>query len=260
MTDKNSIRDAADAVRGVIESEPVRAAIMPAAQHVGRALGSVAEAVEVSLTPLQVYIWGWKRIRRWIQDSVIDKLEGIPPERIVIPAANVAGPVIEAMRFTADQPELREMYANLLATSMDRETASAAHPAFVEFVKQMTPDEARILTAVGMSVTFWKKVVGCGIDGTRVGPFLVGDPQPDLTVPELTGTAIDNLERMGLFTLSEAELGLPDPSIKAEDVRSAIASLKVLPGNSPAVYVNIISLTDLGNMFYQACVCRDSPE
>ena len=40
---------------------------------------------------------------------------------------------------------LRELYANLLATSIDSITAHEAHPAFVEIIRQLTPDEARIV-------------------------------------------------------------------------------------------------------------------
>lgn len=40
------------------------------------------------------------------------------------------------------------MFENLLVTSMDRDTASGAHPAFVSMIPQLTPDEAWILKSI----------------------------------------------------------------------------------------------------------------
>jgi Abortive infection alpha len=43
------------------------------------------------------------------------------------------------------------MYANLLAAAMDKETAELAHPGFVEVLRQLTPDEARLVRALRLS-------------------------------------------------------------------------------------------------------------
>ena len=40
------------------------------------------------------------------------------------------------------------MYARLLARAMDSESAPRAHPAFVEIIKQLTSDEAKILEVI----------------------------------------------------------------------------------------------------------------
>ena len=45
------------------------------------------------------------------------------------------------------------MYVNLLETAMDKETAANAHPAFVEVVRQMVPDEAKIVQFFGRQRT-----------------------------------------------------------------------------------------------------------
>jgi abortive infection alpha-like protein len=49
------------------------------------------------------------------------------------------------MLFASEEPDLREMYVKLLATSMDGATSDDAHPSFVTLIQQLTPDEARIL-------------------------------------------------------------------------------------------------------------------
>src|SRR5262249_10842455 len=71
----------------------------------------------------------------------------------------VLGPLVTAMRFVGEKPPLREMYANLLATAMDRETAEQAHPAFVEILKQLTPDEAKILAYIPKGPSYSRPVI-----------------------------------------------------------------------------------------------------
>lgn len=63
MPDKNTIRDTADAVKGVIDSKVVEATLLPVAQQTGKALGTVGEAVNAALTPLNGIIWGVDKLR-----------------------------------------------------------------------------------------------------------------------------------------------------------------------------------------------------
>jgi hypothetical protein len=59
------------------------------------------------------------------------------------------------MLFASEVPDLREMYAKLLATSMDSATSDTAHPSFVTLIQQLTPDEARILRHLGSLNENW---------------------------------------------------------------------------------------------------------
>lgn len=51
----------------------------------------------------------------------------------------IAGPTLEALRYTYDETELREMYENLLASAMDTRIVNQAVPSFVDAIKQMSP-------------------------------------------------------------------------------------------------------------------------
>lgn len=59
------------------------------------------------------------------------------------------------MLFASEEPDLREMYAKLLATSMDCATSDDAHPSFVSLIQQLTPDEARILRHIASLKEEW---------------------------------------------------------------------------------------------------------
>lgn len=113
-------------------------------QEANKALTTIGKTINLALVPLSGLIWGYDKISSWIGQKLSDRLANIPEDNIITPPINIAGPTIDAMRFTSDD-ELREMYANLLATSMNNETASKVHPRFVEVIKNLTSDEAFIL-------------------------------------------------------------------------------------------------------------------
>lgn len=119
--------------------------LSPAAKELGEGLATIAKAVKISLAPVEATVWGYERIREWLSIRVTSILAERRAKEIQPPPLSVAGPLIVQMLFASEEPDLREMYAKLLATSMDRATSDDAHPSFVTLIQQLTPDEARIL-------------------------------------------------------------------------------------------------------------------
>lgn len=72
------------------------------------------------------------------EDDLKEKIKDIPEENIQIPPTMIAGPTLEALRYTYDEDVLREMYENLLASSMDNRIAIQAHPAFVDAITDVS--------------------------------------------------------------------------------------------------------------------------
>lgn len=101
--------------------------------------------MHVALAPISAFVWGCDQIKDFVSTKVAERLRNVPAENIVNPKANVAGPVLESLRYTGHEPSLSDLYANLLAASMDKATASGTHPAFVEIIRQFTPDEAKLV-------------------------------------------------------------------------------------------------------------------
>jgi len=141
--------DLIDSVTGLVKAVPVyEDALQPAAKEVGKSLETVAKSINVALLPISGLIWGFDQLKDFVSSSVAHKLRNIPIERITTPSPLVAGPALDALKYAGHEESLREMYANLLATVLDSQTATAAHPAFVEVIRQLTPEEARILAAL----------------------------------------------------------------------------------------------------------------
>ena len=74
-----------------------------------------------------------------------EKLKHIPEDKIVEPEPYVAVPALQQLSYSLDSEELRELYANLLASSMNIDKKGEVHPAFVDIIKQLAPDEAKLL-------------------------------------------------------------------------------------------------------------------
>ena len=124
MTEENKIRDMVDAVTGVAKAVPVyQDVVQPAAQEVGKALQTVAKTVHVVLAPVSALVWGYDQIKEFVSTKVAERLKNVPPENLVTPKPNVAGPSLEALRYTGHETSLSDLYANLLATAMDTSTA-----------------------------------------------------------------------------------------------------------------------------------------
>jgi len=133
MSDDNKIRDVADAVKGVVEAVPIyQDVVQPAAKEIGQALQTVAKTVHIALAPFSALVWGYDKIKDFVTSRVTEKLRETPTERIQTPSPHVAGPALEALRYTGHEENLRELFANLLATALDSATSKEAHPSIWE--------------------------------------------------------------------------------------------------------------------------------
>lgn len=76
--------------------------------------------------------------------SLENEVKQIPVENIKEPQLSVLGPALEASKYYYEEPELRNMFAKLVAGSMDdRQTI---HPCFIEIIKQLSSFDAKLLT------------------------------------------------------------------------------------------------------------------
>lgn len=143
---ETNVKATIDAVTGLAKAIPVYDdAVQPAAKEVGKALGTVAKTVNIALAPIKVLVWGYEQIENFVNEKVSDKLKDTPSERITPPPPEVVGPALESLKFTGHKEDLRNLFANLIANSMDSATLRNAHPGFVEIIKNISSEEAKIL-------------------------------------------------------------------------------------------------------------------
>ena len=258
------VTEIAKAVGEIVDKVPVyQDAIQPAAKEVGKGLHIVAKAVNAALTPVEGLIWGVEKIRDFVRESVAKKLENVPPGEIQQPKPHIAVPAIEALRYTGAEEDLSELYANLLATSMDLSTAYRAHPGFVDMIKNMCPDEARMMQF--FASTRYYPLVNIKSVSTKDQSFQVTHRHLSLIgldagcehVP-LASNYLDNLERLGLVQVETmVKISSEAAYTRIEEypqVKQIIEYLKKIKDRTVEVEKIRIAVTDLGQQFIRACV------
>lgn len=140
-------KDVLEAATGLVKACPpvYTDGLQPAVKEVGKALSTVGKAVNVALAPVALSIWGYEKIQHFLENKVAEKLEGVSCERIVSPAPNIVGPAIEGLKYCAHEESLREMFANLIANSLDQDTIDKVHPSFVTIIQSLSASEAKLL-------------------------------------------------------------------------------------------------------------------
>lgn len=270
MSEENKIRDVVDAVTGVAKAVPVyQDVVQPAAQEVGKALQTVAKTVHIALAPVSALVWGYDQIKDFVSSKVAERLKNVPPENIVSPKPNVAGPALESLRYTGHEDTLSDMYANLLAASMDKATSEGAHPAFVEIIRQLTPDEAKLVSLFLREMPFpllnvrWEfkeqTEAKKGGNDVLVNFSLLGEIA-GCEFNHLVPAYIDNLCRLGLAEIppmwAYMSPGVYDPLENSPVVTVVKKQIEQNPEIKASVERRGLRITELGKQFARVCVAR----
>ncbi len=117
----------------------------PTAKSVGNTLSLIPRTIGVWLGKWEKWVINGEESIRLTAQAVQEKAAQIPEEKLTEPEPYVAVPAIQQLSYCYDSEELRDMYANLLVSSMNSDTKWQVHPSFVDIIKQMTPDEAKLL-------------------------------------------------------------------------------------------------------------------
>lgn len=261
----NKVKETIDAVTGLVKAVPVYEDLLqPVAKQLGKSLETVGKAINVALFPVSGLVWGYENIQVFLSTKLANRLKNVPPEDIITPKPNVAGPAIEALRYTGHEEVLSDMYANLLAAAMDKNTATGAHPAFVEIIKQLTPDEAKLIGLFLqpiplplITVRAEHKVMGRGGLDVAVNVSLFGE-MANLELPNLVPTYLDNLCRLGLTDI-EPKYSYTDKSIYHElenspQIKVHQQQVALQPDHVCKLSHAAVKVTNLGKQFGGICV------
>ncbi|WP_207809198.1 MULTISPECIES: DUF4393 domain-containing protein [unclassified Pseudomonas] len=256
-------KDVIDAVTGLVQAVPIYDDLArPAAKQLGKALETVAKTVNMALAPVGLMIWGYEQIQEFVSGKVAERLKNVPPEAIIQPGLNIAGPALEALRYTGHSDSLSDMYANLLASAMNVVTANQAHPAFVEIIKQLTSDEAKLMKLFANNrmhpiLTVLERKTNVGTREQLVY-FSTFSNSAGIAIPDNLPSYFNNLCRLGLTEIPEGlYLSEDDPyeGLESEPiVRQTVSVINQMPDVKAEIIRQIIRPTQLGQQFIRACV------
>ncbi len=125
--------------------------LQPTVQEVGKFVARIPRAINAAFSGLDKWILNKEYNVDETKKLLAQKLENVNPEKIVEPEPYVAVPAIQAISYSMNNEELRNLYANLLAKAMNSDTKDMVHPSFVEIIKQMSPIDSLILKEISQS-------------------------------------------------------------------------------------------------------------
>lgn len=189
-----------------------------------------------------------------------ERFEEIPLERRQDPPLRLAYAVVRTAAESADEPEIQDMFATLLASGSDSAKAPRVHPGFATVIGEMVASDARVLVAVG------------NLDM----PFQVRDLVSDRLPRDVVERAVSNLVRLGLvewqtrpYTRAEIEklsevrgggvlrfMQQRDPQSLIRDIEKDIGQLKkdmLLQAQSQQ---RVLVVTDFGDNFLATATKR----
>ena len=119
--------------------------IHPSAEPVGQMLSYLPRTARLALAKWEKWIVNGEESLKLTGAAIREKVDKIPEDKLCEPELYVAVPLIQQIAYCYNSEELRNMYANLLAASMNSDRKWEVHPGYVDIIKQLTPDEAKLL-------------------------------------------------------------------------------------------------------------------
>jgi hypothetical protein len=235
--------------------------LKPATKEAGEALQAVVGLFNnVVLYPVKKANITFKYKLEQFENDLKMKLSKTPEEKIIESPLTISGPTFEALKYTYDTKELREMYLNLLAASMNVDTVAFTHPAYVDIIKVLTPLDAVVFKKVNqleqapcarMKIYHDDKCYLLALPQT-FAPDLIGEYDPFLV-----SSSIDNLCRLGILLIQDASIvGYNYEEFKENSfVKQRLEFYKML-NSSSAIEMDkkLLSITDFGRNFAKVCL------
>lgn len=236
-------------------------ALQPTVQEVGKFAARIPRAINAAFSGLDKWILNKEYAIDETKKLLEKKLENVDPDKIVEPEAYVAVPAIQAISYSMNSEELRNLYANLLAKAMNSDTKEQVHPSFVEIIKQLSPIDSLVFKMImermpnplidliykndeGHSVTLKTNII---------------DVDNKITTVEHASVSIDNLIKQNLIFVPEdshySNEHSYDRLIKSEYY---LSQEQLYPPTKDGFKFThkkrMIETTNIGSSFYEICV------
>jgi Abortive infection alpha len=116
--------------------------LKPPAIQLGNLSSDVIKVILLALAPVQYLATIQDRFRSFLDRSV----RRVPERQRISPPPQILGPVLEGIRYEPEETPIDELFSQLLSRSMDRDRAAEAHPSYPHIIRQLSADEAKILS------------------------------------------------------------------------------------------------------------------
>lgn len=231
----------------------------PVVKETGKTLSIIPQTINAALVPLRKWIVGREYSLKETEVLLAKKLEKVKSDNIVEPEAHIAVPAIQSISYCMNNVELRNLYANLLANSMNKDMKDDVHPSFVNIINQMSPMDAIIYKIIYESKIRPLITLFFEFDGNKgKDNYLYNVSWISQYDYNIVSISIDNLMRMGLIKIPEDKHYVNDNNYAGVRKNTSYSNYynkyENVAGGKVAEEKQIILITDYGDLFYKICV------
>lgn len=242
-----------------------------------KAAGELGAKIFKALT-VNFDIWAENRIKRAhrLQDDIANELKGKSPADITEnPPEYILYSAIMQYMHSVDRDELRKMYAKLISKALLENVKDSIHPAFVNVLQNLHPNEAHLLnyfsrrSEISIVNTKWVQpdTPGYHLQLTNIYtyPYEIEDIQLGSNVTQTAykdiqmgdPAYISNLSRLGIITVSFLE------SFTDKSMYNEIENLPIINENKEQclqanrnfeIEKGICRLTPFGKLLISTCI------
>ena len=179
----------------------------------------------------------------------------IQEENLQEPKISIVGPALEASKYYFDEKEIREMFANLIASSMDSTYNGIVQHSFVEIIKQLSPYDAKLFQSLRdkEATVSREKRITSGFDILNECLF-INNLFEDVILNEVS---INNLERLGLVKLIKNQYLTDKNQYRKYNQYGEVISSEGDGKKKYTCKACILIITALGKAFKKVCL-KDS--
>lgn len=240
--------------------------IHPTAKSIGNTLSLLPRTIGIWFNNWEKWIINGEESIRLTAEAVKEKAEKISEEKLTMPESYVAVPAIQQLSYCYNSMELRELYANLLVSSMNIDTKNSVHPSFVYIIKQLTPDEAKLLKRISEGKGVFP-LINLHINAPENKGYSIriryfSDISEGVCdYPEGISSYIDNFVRLGIIEIPPFENLTNDALYASLENHPKIKQIMKEPLSDGYQYETIRSafrVTALGWNFIKTCVSTET--
>lgn len=204
-------------------------------------------------------------------DSFRKELEGkinaIPEEKLCEPNVSIVGPTLEGAKYYFNEIELRSLFANLIASSMNKDKVKSVRTAFTSIIQQLDKVDAINLQSfrykhrhpiargeIMYSSSRYRDTIN------RYEYIFFGDTRIE-PMSDMMSSSLENLSRLGLIEISFSRWFNGDrvyiPYSNLETIHKytrGVIDMYEKPDGVFEIEKGIVLLTSLGHQFVDTCL------
>lgn len=256
--------DVAATAAAEVAKDVYKDGLQPTVQATGAVIGFIPRTVRVLLSPLEQWIIQSEHNRDMVSQMLEEKLKNTQPDKLVSPEAYIGVPALQNISYCMDNEQLREMYANLLASAMNSDKKSNVHPAFVDIIRHLSPDEAKLLKLIvaeeDIPIVTVRRVNKAGHGDDILSNFSTFGEDCGCENPLDIEKYFDNLERLGLIARLPYQYIVDANAYDRVESHPLVIEKMNLPAPKDSIYTNnelskgVLTITAFGKGFCAICM------